>query len=111
MCSHACRYYLGSIPVYVVTDSDMLKQILVKQFDNFTDRFPVSKSSLLLSWFVLKLLILFQLDKFESMMIALNGGLPLDLLLLPGDEWKKSRRLVSPTFSSKSLRLVRYIEP
>ena len=26
---------------------------------------------------------------------------------MPGEEWRETRRLVSPTFSSKSLRLVR----
>ena len=40
-------------------------------------------------------------------MESFNGGLPLDLLLMPGEEWRESRRLVTPTFSSKSLRLVR----
>ena len=41
------------------------------------------------------------------MIVSFNGGLPLDLLLMPGEEWRESRRLVTPTFSSKSLRLVR----
>ena len=33
----SCRYYLGRRPRIVITDLDMLKQILVKDFDNFTD--------------------------------------------------------------------------
>ena len=38
------RYYLGCRPWIVVTDLDMLKQILVKDFDNFTDH-AVSRQS------------------------------------------------------------------
>ena len=36
-----CRFYLGTVPWLVVSDLDMLKQILVKEFDSFADR-PVS---------------------------------------------------------------------
>ena len=39
-------YYVGRIPVYVITDTELIKQILVKQFDHFIDRFPVSESVL-----------------------------------------------------------------
>ena len=35
------RFYIGSMPMLKVTDVDMLKQILVKEFDSFSDR-PVS---------------------------------------------------------------------
>ena len=35
------RYYNGHMPMLAVTDVDMLKQILVKEFDAFMDR-PVS---------------------------------------------------------------------
>ena len=34
----AYRYYNGHMPVLSVTDVDMLKQILVKDFDIFMDR-------------------------------------------------------------------------
>ena len=32
------RYYVGSQPYMLVSDLDMLKQIMIKDFDNFTDR-------------------------------------------------------------------------
>ena len=32
------RYYIGQKPHILVTDLDMLKQILVKDFNNFVDR-------------------------------------------------------------------------
>ena len=34
---YSYRYYLGRRPRIIITDLDMLKQILVKDFDNFTD--------------------------------------------------------------------------
>ena len=34
-------YYIGQKPYIMITDVDMLKQILVKDFNNFMDR-PVS---------------------------------------------------------------------
>ena len=33
-----CRYYIGQKPRVAVTDLDVLKQIMVKDFDNFSDR-------------------------------------------------------------------------
>ena len=32
------RLYLGPTPIVVVADPDMLKEIMVKHFDSFTDR-------------------------------------------------------------------------
>ena len=32
------RYYIGIQPVIAVKDLEMLKQIMVKQFDTFTDK-------------------------------------------------------------------------
>ena len=36
--SFGSRYYVGIRPFVVVKDLEMLKQIMVKQFDNFIDR-------------------------------------------------------------------------
>ena len=32
------RYYFGATPVIVLSDQELLKQVMVKQFDCFTDR-------------------------------------------------------------------------
>ena len=41
VCGSYCRFYVGQRPSLMVADLDMVKQILVKEFDNFMDR-PVS---------------------------------------------------------------------
>lgn len=33
-----CSYYLGAFPRLIVADLDIVKEIMVKQFDKFTDR-------------------------------------------------------------------------
>ena len=35
---HIYRVYMGRNPSYLVTDLDLLKQILVKEFSKFTNR-------------------------------------------------------------------------
>ena len=34
---HQIRFYIGKKPHVLITDLDMLKQIMVKDFDNFSD--------------------------------------------------------------------------
>ena len=33
-----CRLYVGTMPAYHIADPDLLKEILVKHFDKFTNR-------------------------------------------------------------------------
>ena len=33
-----CRFYVGQMPHVLIADVDMLKQLLVKDFDNFMDQ-------------------------------------------------------------------------
>ena len=39
-----CRFYIGQRPHILIADLDILKQIMVKDFDNFTDH-AVSQQS------------------------------------------------------------------
>ncbi|XP_033730939.1 cytochrome P450 3A2-like, partial [Pecten maximus] len=61
----------------VVADKEMLKEILVKQFNNFPDRMT-----------------------FEDF----NGDMERSLLNTKGDHWKHDRGVITPTFSSGKLR-------
>ena len=33
-----CSYYIGAQPYIVILDPNMIKEITIKQFDNFTER-------------------------------------------------------------------------
>ena len=43
---------------------------------------------------------------FEGILGAQLGGLPPDLVTMPGEPWRQTRRIVSPTFSSRNLKQV-----
>ncbi|XP_046574763.1 cytochrome P450 3A5-like [Haliotis rubra] len=71
--------FLGGLPMITVTDPEIAKEILIKDFQHFTDRtnldldnYPVDKS----------------------------------LLLEKGTNWKRIRNIVTPTFSGSKLRLM-----
>lgn len=69
-------YFEGWTPVLSVSDPDILRKILVKDFNNFRSRKP------------------FPLAPKKS----------LGLFLENGDQWKKSRTYLTPAFSSGKLR-------
>lgn len=69
-------YFEGWTPVIAVSDSDILKEILVKDFNNFRSRKP----------------------------FPLAPRKALGLFLENGDQWKKSRSSLTPAFSSGKLR-------
>lgn len=70
-------YFSGYNPVIAVTDPDIIKAVLIKDFQNFTDR-------------------------------PHNGNLPklmLDgLFFMKGQTWKKTRNIITPTFSAGKLK-------
>jgi len=74
--------YLGNIPSLVVCDTKLIKEIMVKQFNNFTDRNSVIPSH-------------------ERWMSALN--------VAEGSHWKFLRSTLSPTFSSGKMRNITHI--
>ncbi|XP_069131896.1 cytochrome P450 3A7-like [Argopecten irradians] len=61
----------------IVADKEMLREILVKQFNNFSDRLMI--------------------DGF-------NGDLDHSLMCTKGNQWKHDRSIITPTFSSGKLR-------
>ncbi|XP_039616763.1 thromboxane-A synthase isoform X2 [Polypterus senegalus] len=72
-----CGYYLGRRPVIVVSDPDMIKQILVKDFSNFPNRMHFRMTTKPLS---------------ES------------IILLRDERWKKVRSVLTPTFSAAKMK-------
>ncbi|XP_052227092.1 cytochrome P450 3A21-like isoform X9 [Dreissena polymorpha] len=69
--------YVGNVPALVISDPDIIKHIMVKDFDHFTDRPPFLK-----------------LTKFWKSAVSVAGG----------DEWRNIRHTISPTFTSGKMR-------
>ncbi|XP_050023289.1 cytochrome P450 3A8-like isoform X2 [Dermacentor andersoni] len=72
-------FYEGEIPIVVISDLDMIKECFVKQADVFRDRMP----------------LIIEVEPVKSSLLALRG-----------DEWKKVRSLLNPTFSSAKMKLM-----
>ena len=73
-------YYLGIKPVIVTEDLEIIKSIMVKNFDNFINRAYVPP--------------------------LLKKGKVRGLLQLRDEHWRRVRRILTPTFSSKKLRMM-----
>ena len=72
-------YYEGSIPVLLVADPDMAREILIKQFDNFEQRLLVLEN---------------------------NDDPYRDIFEAVGEKWKRVRGLSTPTFSGKKMKMM-----
>lgn len=70
---------LGPKPVLVVADPDMLRDILVKHFSNFPNRYAV---------------------------IPPAPGFDRNLLVIQDDDWKRVRTVLIPTFSAAKLKQI-----
>ncbi|CAG2176989.1 unnamed protein product [Oppiella nova] len=70
--------FLGNTPVVQVGDSELIKQILVKDFYKFVNRTPVSNAK-------------------HPILCASVGS-------ANGDEWRRLRSIVSPTFTSAKMK-------
>lgn len=70
-------FYVGRQPAVIIGDPEMLEEILVKQFYNFTNRFK-----------------LVPMDEFSKKMV-INAK---------GEQWKYLRTILSPNFSAKKLK-------
>ncbi|XP_053685848.1 cytochrome P450 9e2-like [Sabethes cyaneus] len=70
-------------PVFVLTDPELIKKIMVKQFDSFVDRRPF-----------------FWNPKCKSPKIIINRT----LLTLMGQRWRNMRATLSPAFTGSKMR-------
>ncbi|XP_019857712.1 PREDICTED: cytochrome P450 3A8-like isoform X1 [Amphimedon queenslandica] len=78
-------YYIGTKVDIVVADLDILKEIMIKQSNKFVN-----------------------VDRQPQIMIEIrrNNNMGPGLLFEEGEEWKRIRRIITPTFSSKKLKLM-----
>ncbi|BFZ10434.1 hypothetical protein BsWGS_13473 [Bradybaena similaris] len=74
--------YFFRVPVLIVTDPEILKHVFVKDFSNFSDRFLLGDGKL-------------------QQRIIKKG-----VFFADGADWKRIRRIMSPTFSSGKLKLL-----
>lgn len=76
------RYYLGQRVIIVIKDLDLIKEVMVKQFDNFHDRPP------------------------QPGLLRKKASTPRGLLNASGAYWKKMRTTLSPSFSASKMKMV-----
>lgn len=77
-----CRYYLGQLPIIVIKDLDVVKEVTVKQFEQFHDRPPAPD------------------------LLRKKSGTPRGLFNARGAYWKKIRVTLSPSFSASKMKMV-----
>ncbi|XP_055030178.2 thromboxane-A synthase isoform X1 [Misgurnus anguillicaudatus] len=72
-----CGYYLGRRPIVIVADPDMLRQVMVKEF-----------------------------NKFPNRMTMRGGTKPMteSLIALKDDRWKRVRSILTPSFSAAKMK-------
>lgn len=75
-----CGYYLLQSPHLIILDLDLVKSILIKDFNNFVDRGMYNNPD--------------------------EDPLSGHLLAIEGDKWRKFRNKLSPTFSSGKMKMM-----
>ena len=73
-------FCLGGRPSLVVADPELLKQIMVKDFPNFHNRFPLQR--------------------------PINKAFSKNVLNARDDTWKRIRNTLTPTFSAGKMKLM-----
>uniref|UniRef100_A0A671M8B5 Thromboxane-A synthase n=1 Tax=Sinocyclocheilus anshuiensis TaxID=1608454 RepID=A0A671M8B5_9TELE len=74
-----CGYYIGRRPIVIIADPDMLRQVMVKEFNKFPNRMTVRGTTKPMS---------------DS------------LVMLKGEQWKRVRSILTPTFSAAKMKEV-----
>ncbi|XP_028968770.1 cytochrome P450 3A5 [Galendromus occidentalis] len=81
-------YFFGPLPILLISDQELLKTILLRDFHDFADR-PVS------------------LERLSDLMGPPKGtGFDESLILLRGQRWKDVRSTLTPSFTSKKLKQI-----
>ncbi|XP_050024415.1 cytochrome P450 3A24-like [Dermacentor andersoni] len=72
-------FYVGEMPYIVVADLDMIKHCLVRQAHIFRDRMPM----------------ILELETFKTSLVGLKGN-----------DWKKVRSVMNPSFSGAKMKMI-----
>uniref|UniRef100_A0A8C1QGI9 Thromboxane-A synthase n=1 Tax=Cyprinus carpio TaxID=7962 RepID=A0A8C1QGI9_CYPCA len=68
-------YYIGRRPIVIIADPDMLRQVMVKEF-----------------------------NKFPNRMVSITKPMSDSLIMLKGEQWKRVRSILTPTFSAAKMK-------
>uniref|UniRef100_A0A8C2BAX3 Thromboxane-A synthase n=1 Tax=Cyprinus carpio TaxID=7962 RepID=A0A8C2BAX3_CYPCA len=72
-----CGYYIGRRPIVIIADPDMLRQVMVKEFNKFPNRMTVR---------------------------GITKPMSDSLIMLKGEQWKRVRSILTPTFSAAKMK-------
>jgi thromboxane-A synthase len=78
-------YYVGRMPMVNIADVEVLKEIMVKEFDTFSDR---------------------GLLRGPANVLRRGLGISLGLVGVGGDTWRTSRTALTPSFSGMKMKLM-----
>ncbi|KAL1257022.1 hypothetical protein QQF64_012567, partial [Cirrhinus molitorella] len=72
-----CGYYIGRRATVIIADPDMLRQVMVKEFNKFPNRMTVR---------------------------GITKPMSDSLIMLKGEQWKRVRSILTPTFSAAKMK-------
>ncbi|XP_056334414.1 thromboxane-A synthase [Danio aesculapii] len=72
-----CVYYIGRRSTVIIADPDMLRQVMVKEFNKFPNRMTVR---------------------------GITKPMSDSLIMLKGEQWKRVRSILTPTFSAAKMK-------
>lgn len=72
-----CGYYIGRRPIVIIADPDMLRHVMVKEFNKFPNRMTVR---------------------------GMTKPMSDSLIMLKGEQWKRVRSILTPTFSAAKMK-------
>ena len=94
-------YYEGHLPVLVTSDLDVIQDVFVNNFNNFTGR-KVSRSFISVILLIWSTILLWNYKYIQFFYNDKNAG----LFQSSNNKWKRFRTIINPTFSPAKLKQV-----